>query len=71
MQGIVFVSFVVNKDRTLSDFRITRGIGGGCDEEVLRVLLLSPPWKPGFEYGISKNFLYTMPISFTLQNEGY
>lgn len=69
IQGKVFISFIVNKDGTLSGFNIVRGIGSGCDDEVLRVLRLSPPWRPGFQYGIAMNFPYTIPISFTLQQD--
>ncbi len=70
VQGKVFATFVINKDGTMRDLRIIRGIGGGCDEEVIRVLQLSSPWKPGFLYGIPADFPYTIPVSFTLQQEG-
>jgi TonB family protein len=71
IQGRVFAIFVVNREGTLSNVRIVKGIGSGCDEEVLRVLRLSPRWTPGSEYGIPANILYTIPVSFTLQGEGH
>ena len=42
IQGRVFITFVVEKDGTLTDHKVIRGIGGGCDEEALRVLQKSP-----------------------------
>ncbi|WP_422004233.1 energy transducer TonB [Roseivirga pacifica] len=51
IEGRVFVSFVVQKDGELKDFQIIRGIGGGCDEEALRVLMASPNWEPGKQRG--------------------
>ncbi|MEO6849611.1 MAG: TonB family protein [Mucilaginibacter sp.] len=69
IQGKVFTEFVVNEDGTLSDIKIVSGIGGGCDEEVLRVLRLSPPWIPEMLYGIPVRVPYTMPISFLLSGD--
>ncbi|MFN8164636.1 MAG: energy transducer TonB [Bacteroidia bacterium] len=45
--GRVFVQFVVGKDGKVHDAKIVRGIGGGCDEEALRVVRSLPDWKPG------------------------
>lgn len=69
VQGKVFMSFTVNEDGHLSNLKLLRGIGSGCDEEALRVISLSPPWVPGYEYGIVKKIVFTMPISFTIQME--
>ncbi|MFI5163200.1 MAG: TonB family protein [Sphingobacteriales bacterium] len=69
IQGKVFISFLVEKDGSLSHFTILRGIGAGCDEEVLRVMKLSPPWSPGYRYGIVADQLYNVPIGFALQND--
>jgi TonB family protein len=65
-QGNVFVSFVVDKDGTLTDLKVIRGIGDGCNEESLRVIKLSPPWKPGMQNNHPVRVAYSMPISFAL-----
>ena len=67
-QGKVIISFIIEKDGTLSDIKVARGIGDGCDEEALRVMKLSPPWKPGIQNGNAVRVAYSIPISFTLSN---
>ncbi len=47
ISGTVYVTFVVNPDGTISNPQVLRGIGGGCDEEALRVLRMMPLWEPG------------------------
>jgi TonB family protein len=66
VQGRVYITFAVNKDGQLSDLKIVRGLGSGCDEEVIRVMKASSPWVPGYQFGMPVRVLYTMPISFTL-----
>lgn len=66
IQGIVYINFAVNKDGQLSDLKIIRGIGSGCDEEVMRVMKVSSPWVPGYQFGMPVRVPYTLPISFTL-----
>lgn len=67
-QGIVWVQFVVNKDGSIVDTEILRGIGGGCDEEALRVVKKMPKWKPGFQGGKKVRVLFRLPINFILKN---
>lgn len=69
IQGKVILTFNIEKDGSLSNIKVARGLGGGCNEEVLRVLKLSPKWIPGQAYGIPIRIGYTMPISFTLEND--
>jgi TonB family protein len=66
IHGKVFVQFTVNKDGQLSDFEIIRGIGGGLDEEVVRVLKLAPAWNPARDKGIEVKSKLTLPIEFKL-----
>ncbi|MBB6111428.1 outer membrane transport energization protein TonB [Mucilaginibacter lappiensis] len=68
-QGRVIVTFVVEKDGSLTDIKVTRGIGSGCDEEAVRVLKNSPKWKPGIQNGRPVRVQYSVPISFTLASE--
>lgn len=51
IEGNVYLSFIVGRDGSISDISVTRSIGGGCDEEALRVLKKSPKWKPGKQRG--------------------
>ena len=69
VQGKVFLSFVVEKDGSLTDIKTVRGIGSGCDDEAMRVLKASPHWKPGIQNGRPVRVSYTIPVSFTLQTE--
>jgi protein TonB len=69
VQGKVFLSFVVERDGSLTDIRVVRGIGSGCDDEAVRVLKASPKWRPGIQNGRPVRVAYTIPISFTLQSE--
>ncbi|MGN8072268.1 energy transducer TonB [Mucilaginibacter sp. SG564] len=68
-QGRVICTFVVEKDGSLTDIKVTRGIGSGCDEEAVRVLKNSPHWKPGIQNGRPVRVQYSVPISFTLASE--
>ncbi|MEJ2595383.1 MAG: energy transducer TonB, partial [bacterium] len=47
IQGRVFINFVVEPDGAISNVKVLRGIGGGCDEEAVRVVESMPKWKPG------------------------
>ena len=67
ISGRVFVTFVVEKDGAVTDVQILRGIGGGCDEEAVRVIKSMPRWKPGKQRGKPVRVQYRMPIKFTLQ----
>jgi TonB family protein len=67
IQGTVYVSFVVKSNGSLADIKIIQGIGGGCDEEALRVVKKMPVWKPGYQNGKKVEVLYTMAIKFRLQ----
>src|ERR1700743_1246850 len=69
VQGKVFVSFVVEKDGSLTDIKVVRSLGSGTDEEAVRVLKNSPKWKPGIQNGRPVRVYYTVPISFALQSD--
>ncbi|HTN21998.1 MAG TPA: TonB family protein [Pelobium sp.] len=69
IQGRVFCQFVVEKDGSLSNIKVVRGIGGGCDEEAVRVLAISPKWNPGMQNGRIVRVSYTIPIFFQLKEE--
>jgi protein TonB len=66
IQGKVFLSFVVEKNGELTDIHVDRKLGGGTDEEAVRVLKASPRWTPGIQNGKPVRVKYNIPISFTL-----
>ena len=66
IRGRVVVSFVVEKNGSLSNFEVERSIGGGCDEEAIRVLKMSPAWHPALQNGKPVRVKYNVPINFTL-----
>jgi TonB family protein len=66
IQGRVIVSFIVEGDGTLTNVKVARGIGGGCDEEAVRVISSCPRWKPGMQNGRPVRVAYSVPITFTL-----
>ncbi|MDL2254832.1 energy transducer TonB [Bacteroidales bacterium OttesenSCG-928-J16] len=68
IQGTVYVSFVVERDGSITQVKILRGIGGGCDEEAIRVTQLMPKWSPGEQRGRAVRTNFRMPIKFTLQD---
>ncbi|GAB3992643.1 energy transducer TonB [Spirosoma daeguense] len=67
--GRVYISFVVNTDGSLTDVRVLKGIGFGCDEEALRVIQKMPNWRPGKQSGRAVRVKYSLPIAFTLDQE--
>ena len=67
IQGRVFVNFVVEPDGSVSNVSVLRGIGGGCDEEAMRVVKSMPKWKPGKQRGKAVRVSYQIPVFFKLQ----
>ena len=66
VEGKVFVKAVVGKDGKLTDLEIMKGSGAGCDEEALRVVGQSPPWKPGRQRGREVRTRIVIPLVFKL-----
>ena len=64
--GRVFASFVVEKDGSVNEVKVLRGIGGGCDEEAVRVIKSMPKWKPGIQKGKPVRVSFQMPFMFKL-----
>lgn len=65
-QGKVILSFICERDGSLTDIKVVRSIGDGCDEEATRVIKASPHWKPGIQNGRPVRVAYSVPVSFTL-----
>jgi len=65
-QGMVFVTFVVERDGSITNPKVIRGIGNGCDEEAVRLVKNSPKWIPGKQNTHFVRVQYTIPIEFKL-----
>lgn len=63
VSGKVFITFVIEKNGSLSTFKILRDVGYGTGEEAVRVLKLSPNWKPGEVKGEPVRVQYSLPIT--------
>ena len=67
IQGRVFINFVVEPDGSISNVNVMRSLGGGCDEEAVRVVKSMPKWKPGKQRGKPVRVSYILPVNFKLQ----
>lgn len=62
-KGTVYLKFVVDKNGTISNVNVVRGVSEGIDEESIRVLSKSPKWSPGRDYnGAPVKMYYTIPM---------
>ena len=66
IEGKVFVQFVVDKSGQMTDIQVIKGIGAGCDEEVLRILKEAPKWSPGKQRGVPVKVRMVVPVHFQL-----
>ena len=67
VQGRVIVQFVVNKDGSIVEPVVARGVDPYLDKEALRVIAMMPKWKPGKQRGKPVRVKYTVPVMFRLQ----
>ena len=66
LQGKVIISFIVNKDGSLSDLKLVQSAGKLLDDEALRVARLMPKWKPGIDKGKPCRSMIAIPIVFEI-----
>lgn len=66
VQGKVFVQFKVDKDGSIKEIKLLRGIGYGCDEEAVRVIKMMPKWEPALKDGKPVQAEMALPIKFKL-----
>lgn len=66
IEGSVYVTFVVEKDGSICGVRVLRGIGGGCDEEAVRLVEGMPDWNPGKQLGEPVCVQFNLPVLFVL-----
>lgn len=67
VQGRVIVSFVIEKDGTISEPKVVRSVSPELDAEGIRVVSSMPKWTPGYQRGEPVSVRFTLPISFKLQ----
>ncbi len=67
VKGTIHLDFIVEKDGSLSDIKVLRGIGQGCDEEAVRVLETMPAWTPGMHEGQVVRVAYKMPLFIEIE----
>jgi protein TonB len=67
VEGKVFVEFVITKDGNITNARIVKGIGAGCDDEALRVVRAMPAWTPGKQNGRAVPVIMSIPIAFKIK----
>jgi periplasmic protein TonB len=66
VSGRVFVKFVVEKDGSIGNIEVQKGIGFGCDEEAIRVIKSMPKWNPGRQNGKNVRVYFNMPVVYKL-----
>jgi len=64
ISGRVVLTFVIEKDGSLSQLKVLKGVHPLLDDEAIRVVSSSPKWKPGFQRGNAVRVRYTMPLIF-------
>lgn len=69
IEGTVQIAFVVEKDGSPVDIKVLRGIGYGCDQEVINVLRTSPKWKPAIDNGRPWAMHETVSVKFSLRDK--
>lgn len=66
-KGVVYVTFVVEMDGSITDIKLLDGIGDGCEQEAMRVVAMMPKWKPGMTDGKPVRVQCNLPVRFRLK----
>lgn len=69
IEGTVVLTFIIEKDGSVSNINVLREVGGGCTEEAIRVIKKMPKWKPGKHDGHVVKVKYTLPVHFKLDKK--
>lgn len=70
IQGRIIVRFVVEKDGSITDVKVIRGLDPACDAEAIRVVKEMPKWTPGKQRGVAVPVFFTLPIVYRLTKDG-
>ena len=65
-EGKVIINFVIDENGNITSIKVAKGIGGGCDQEAVRVVNSMPKWSPGVQNGKKVPVSFSIPISFSL-----
>jgi protein TonB len=65
--GTVVLQFIVEKDGSIGNINVLKGVSDGCTEEAIRVVKAMPKWKPGKNGGQPVRVLFNLPIKFTIK----
>lgn len=63
--GTIYLSFIVEKDGSLTHIKIVRDLGYGTGEEAIRIMKVAPKWKPGLQDGKAVRVAYNLPIKLS------
>jgi protein TonB len=66
IEGTVYISFIVSNTGKITNITVAKSLGGGCDEEAMRVIGLMPEWTPGKQGGRAVNTSFMLPFKFRL-----
>lgn len=66
IEGKVFLNFIIDREGNITNIKVTRGIGAGCDEAAIKALQNAPKWNPGKQRGIPVKVNMSLPITFNL-----
>lgn len=69
IEGRVFITFTIEKDGSVSNVKILRGIGGGCEEAAVEMIKNMPKWKPAKQRGKPVRCQFNLPIKFELPKD--
>ncbi len=69
VSGTVIIIFVVDRDGSITNIKVSRSIGSGCDEEAIRVLSIMPRWNPGKQAGKAVRVSYSLPFKFIIEKK--
>ena len=67
IEGKVYLVFLIDRDGSIKEVTVLKGIGYGCDEEAVKVVSNAPKWKPGKQGGVPVKVRQRLPIEFKLQ----
>lgn len=67
IQGRVYIQFVIERDGSVSNVEVVRGVDASLDKEAVRVVSSMPKWKPGKQRGKAVRVFYSLPITFALE----
>jgi protein TonB len=65
--GVVYIAFVIEKDGSITQVVVKRGIGGGCEDAAVRAVKMMPRWNPGRQQGMPVRVQFILPVKFTLR----